>query len=63
MGGTENEKFSFIGFFEFLVSRREMGDEKREIDFLHFLPNFGQNSALFDDFSKYNGYSEYITSF
>ena len=26
---------------EILVSRREMGDEKREIDFLHFLPNFG----------------------
>ena len=28
MGCTENKKFSFLGFFEFLVSRREMGDEK-----------------------------------
>ena len=63
MGVTKNKKLSFIGFFEFLVSWREMRDEKQKINFLHFLPNFGQNSALFDDFSKYNGYSEYITSF
>ena len=54
MGCTENEKFSFLGFFEFLVSRREMGDEKPEIDFLHFLPNFGQILAFFDEISKYN---------
>ena len=53
-GLHEDEKFSFLGFFQFLVSRREMGDEKREIDFLHFLPNFGQILALFEDFSKYN---------
>ena len=39
-GSHEDEKFSFLGFFQFLVSRREMGDEKREIDFLQFLPNF-----------------------
>ena len=37
--GTRN--FSFLAFFQFLVSRREIGDEKREIDFLHFLPNIG----------------------
>ena len=37
-------------FFEFLVSRREMEDEKREIDFLHFLPIFGQILVIFDDF-------------
>ena len=36
---------------EILVSRREIGYEKREIDFLHVLPNFGKKSALFDDFS------------
>ena len=47
MGGTENEKFSFLGFFEFLVSRREMEDEKREIDFPHFLPIFGQILMIF----------------
>ena len=51
-GLHEDEKFSFLGFFQFLVSRREMGDEKREIDFLHFLPNFGQILGFFDDFSK-----------
>ena len=50
MGCTENEKFSFIGLSEFLVSRREMEDEKREIDFLHFLPIFGQILVIFDDF-------------
>ena len=53
-GLHEDEKFSFLGFFQFLVSRREMGDEKREIDFLHILPNFGQILVLFEDFSKYN---------
>ena len=41
-------------FFQFLVSRQEMVDEKREIDFLHFLPNFGQILVLFEDFSKHN---------
>ena len=50
--GTRN--FSFLAFFQFLVSRREIGDEKREIDFLHFLPNFGQILVLFEDFSKHN---------
>ena len=50
MGCTENEKFSFLGFFEFLVSLREMEDKKREIDFLNFLPIFGQILVIFDDF-------------
>ena len=62
-GWDRDEKFSFLVFFKFLVSPREMRYEKREIDFLHFLPNFGQNLAIFDDFSKHNGYSEYISSF
>ena len=31
MGRNEKENFSFSFFFEFLVSRREMEDEKREI--------------------------------
>ena len=53
-GSHEDEKFSFLVFFQFLVSQREMGDEKREIDFLHILPNFGQILVLFEDFSKYN---------
>ena len=53
-GSHRDEKFSFLVFFQFLVSRREMGDEKREIDFLHILPNFGQILVLFEDFSKYN---------
>ena len=39
-GFHQDEKFSFLVFFQFLVSRREMRDEKREINFLHFLPNF-----------------------
>ena len=34
-------------FFQFLVSRREMGGDKREINFLHFLPHFGQISDKF----------------
>ena len=50
MGGTENEKFSFLGFFEFLVSLREMEDKEREIDFLNFLPIFRQILVIFDDF-------------
>ena len=49
-GLHENDNFSFLGFFQFLVSRQEMGDEKREIDFLHFLPIFGQILVIFDDF-------------
>ena len=54
MGCTGTRDFSFLAFFQFLVSRREIGDEKREIDFLHFLPNFGQILVLFEDFSKHN---------
>ena len=50
MGCTKNDKFSFLGFFEFLVSRREMEDKEREIDFLNFLPIFRQILVIFDDF-------------
>ena len=60
MDGTKNKKFLFLGFFEFLVSWQEMGDKKQEIDFLHFLLNFGQILALFDDFSKYNDDNTYF---
>ena len=44
------QKRGFLVFFQFLVYRREMEDEKREIDFLHFLPIFGQILVIFDDF-------------
>ena len=54
MVSTGREISRFLLFFQFLVSRREIGDEKREIDFLHFLPNFGQILVLFEDFSKHN---------
>ena len=50
MGCTGTRDFSFLAFFQFLVSRREIGDEKREIDFLNFLPNFSHfwaNIGLF----------------
>ena len=53
-GWDREREILILGFFQFLVSRREMGDEKREIDFLHILPNFGQILVLFEDFSKYN---------
>ena len=43
-----------------LVSLREMGDKKLEIDFLQFLSNFGQIFTLFDDFLNYN---KYVRSF
>ena len=41
-------------FFQFLVSRREMGDEKQEIDFLHFCLISAKFQPFFNDFSKYN---------
>ena len=46
---TRNSLFSF--FFQFLIYPREMGDEKWEIDFLHFLSIFGQ---IFEDFLKFH---------
>ena len=53
-GWDREREILVLVFFQFLVSRREMGGEKREIDFLHFLPNFGQILVLFEDFSKHN---------
>ena len=53
-GLHKDEKFSFLGFFQFLVYRREMGDKKREIDFLLFLSIFCQIFVIFDDFSKFH---------
>ena len=53
-GSHRNENFSFFAFFQFFVFRRKMGDEKRKINFLHFLAIFNQILAFFDDFSKFH---------
>ena len=44
---TRNSCFSVFLNFSFLGEKWETRNEKREIDFLHFLPNFGQISDKF----------------
>ena len=48
-------KREFLVFFNFsFIGEKLDGDEKREIDFLHFLSIFGQIFVIFDDFSKFH---------